>query len=103
VIVEIGVFWIDPGRAGEFDQVAADIRSAFRRGGIPGLRTFHIAPSVEDVGRWAVLVCWDSVDDHRRFVASTEGERQRDLLGRFMTVEPDVFHLSLDDVTRGVL
>ena len=103
MIVEIGVFEIDPGRAGEFDPVAADIRSAFDRGGIPGLRTFHLAPTVEDVGRWAVLVCWDSVDDHRRFVASTEGVRQRELLGRFMTADPDVFHLALDDVARGVL
>jgi heme-degrading monooxygenase HmoA len=103
VIVEIGLFRIDPRRAGEFDPVAADIRSAFERGGIPGLRTFHRAHSVEDVGRLAVLVCWESVDDHRRFVSSTEEARQRELLEGFMTIDPDFFHLALDDVAQGLL
>jgi heme-degrading monooxygenase HmoA len=102
VIVELGLFRIDQARADEFEPVAADIRGAFARGGIRGLRSFHIASAVEDVGRWAVVVGWDSIDDHRRFVASAEGERQRALLGRFVTADPEVFHLSLDGVTEGL-
>ena len=103
MIVEIGLFRIDPRRTRDFEPVAADIRSAFERGGIHGLRTFHMAPTLEDPGRWSVLVCWDSVDDHREFVSSNEGVRQRHLLDGFMTSDPDVFHLTLDDATQGVL
>jgi heme-degrading monooxygenase HmoA len=102
VIVEVGLFRIDRGRAGEFAPVADDIRAAFGRGKIPGLRSFHMAHAVEDVGRWTVLVGWDSISDHRRFVTSDEGERQRALLGSFMTETPEVLHLSLDDVTEGL-
>jgi heme-degrading monooxygenase HmoA len=102
MIVEIGMFRIDPRRAAEFEPVADDIRGAFARGGIPGLRTFHMAPTVEDVGRWAVVVGWDSVGEHEQFVASVEGQRQAGLLARFMTEQPDVFHLSLDDVEEGL-
>jgi heme-degrading monooxygenase HmoA len=102
VIVEVGLFRIDPGRADDFAPVAADIRDAFKRGGIVGLRSFHIAHAVEDAGRWTVLVGWDSISDHRQFVASDEGQRQGMLLGRFMTERPEVFHLSLDDVTEGL-
>jgi heme-degrading monooxygenase HmoA len=102
MIVEIGLFRIDPRRTGQFEPVADDIRSAFARGGIPGLRSFHMTPTVEDVGRWAVVVGWDSVEKHERFVASAEGQRQAGLLARFMTEQPDVFHLSLDDVKEGL-
>jgi heme-degrading monooxygenase HmoA len=82
VIVEVGLFCIDRGRT--------------------GVRSFHLAHAVEDVGRWAVLVGWDSIADHERFVASDEGERQRGLLGQFITETPEVFHLSLDDLTEGL-
>ena len=102
MIVEVGLFRIDRGGVAEFEPVADDIRSAFAGGGIRGLRSFHMAHAVEDAGRWAVLVGWDSIDDHERFVASAEGERQRVLLGRFMTDAPEVFHVSLDDVTEGL-
>ncbi len=102
MIVEVGLFRIDAERAGEFAPVADDIRGAFARGGIPGLRSFQLAPALEDAGRWAVLVGWDSIDDHRRFVASPEGERQRGLLGEFITGDPEVFHLALDGVTAGL-
>jgi heme-degrading monooxygenase HmoA len=102
MIVEIGLFRIDPRRVGEFAPIADDIRGAFGRGGIPGLRSFHMAPTVEDVGRWAVVVGWDSVGEHEQFVASAEGQRQVALLAQFMIEEPDVFHLSLDDVTEGL-
>jgi heme-degrading monooxygenase HmoA len=102
VIVEVGLFRIDRGRAGEFGPVVDDIRAVFARGGIPGLRFFRMAHTVEDVGHWAVLVGWDSISDHQKFVASDEGERQGALLGRFMTESPEVFHLSLDNVTEGL-
>jgi heme-degrading monooxygenase HmoA len=102
VIVEVGLFRIEPGRAPEFAPVAEDIRAAFARGGIPGLRFFRMDTAMEDAGRWAVLVGWDSVTDHRAFVASAEGKRQGMLLDRFMIDRPEVFHLSLDDVKEGL-
>lgn len=102
MIVEVGLFRIERERDGEFEPVADDIRAAFARGGIPGLRFFRLAHAIEDVGRWTVLVGWDSIDDHQTFVASHEGQRQGVLLGRFMTDSPEVFHLSLDDVTKGL-
>ena len=102
MIVEVGLFRIDPRRADEFAPVADDIRSAFAAGGIPGLRFFRMAHAVEDAGRWAVLVGWDSIDDHGRFVTSAEGARQGELLVRFMTEPPEVFHLDLDDVREGL-
>jgi heme-degrading monooxygenase HmoA len=102
VIVEVGLFRIDRARAGEFGPVADDIRGAFTRGGIPGLRFFRLAHAIEDVGRWTVLVGWDSISDHQTFVASDEGKRQGVLLGRYMTENPEIFHLSLDDVTEGL-
>jgi hypothetical protein len=61
-----------------------------------------MAYTVEDVGRWAVLVGLDSISDHQKFVASGEGERQGALLSQFMHESPGVFHLSLDDVTKGL-
>lgn len=96
--VEVGLFRIDPARAAEFAPVADDIRAAFARGGIPGLRVFHMAPANEDPGRWAVLVEWESVLDHEHFVASAEGRRQRSLLAAFLTEDAEVFHLPLDSV-----
>lgn len=102
MIVEVGLFRIDPGRTDEFAPVAADIRAAFEREEIAGLRSFHMAPAVEDPGRWAVLVAWTSIDAHRRFVESIEGRRQQGLLGSFMTGAPEVFHLELDELARGL-
>ncbi len=102
MIVEVGLFRIDRELADTFAPVADDIRSAFARGGIPGLRFFRMAHAVEDVGRWTVLVGWDAMSDHQAFVDSDEGSRQGVLLGRFMTESPEVFHLSLDDVTEGL-
>jgi heme-degrading monooxygenase HmoA len=93
VTIEVGLFRIDPARVDEFDPVAADIRAVFARGDIPGLRSFRISSAVEDPGRWVVLVEWDSIDDHGRFVDSPEGQRQRILLRRFMTEEAEVFHV----------
>lgn len=92
MIVEIGLFRIDPARSDEFAPVAEDIRGAFARGGIDGLRSFQMGHAIEDRGRWAVVVGWDSTDDHARFVASAEGERQRALLERFMMETPEVLH-----------
>lgn len=102
MIVEVGLFRIDRRRVAEFGPVADDIRNAFAGGGIGGLRSFHLAHAVEDAGRWAVLVGWDSIGDHERFVGSAEGERQRVLLGSFMTDAPEVLHFALDDVTEGL-
>ena len=85
-----------------FAPVADDVRAAFERRGIPGLRSFHMAPAAEDGGRWAVLVGWASIEDHRRFVVSDEGQRQRALLERFMTGDVEILHLSLDDVSQGL-
>lgn len=93
MIVEVGLFRIDPGRADEFAPIAQDIREAFARG-VTGVRFFEIHAALEDPGRWAVLAGWEEVADHERFVASPEGERQRELLGRFMVDAPEVFHIS---------
>lgn len=101
-MVGVGLFRIDRGRASEFGPVDDDISATFVRGGIPGLRFFRMAHTVEDVGHWAVLVGWDSMSDYQTFVASDEGERQSALLGQFMTESPEVFHLSLDDVSEGL-
>ena len=101
MIVEVGLFRIEPSRSEEFAPIADDIRRAFGPH-IPGLRSFHMASALEDPGRWTVLVAWDSVADHERFVASAEGRRQRDLLERFMIDEPEVFHVRLDDVREGL-
>ncbi len=93
MIVEVGLFRIDPQRAEEFAPVAQDIREAFARG-VNGSRFFEMHGAIEDPGRWAVLAGWEAVADHERFVASPEGERQRALLGRFMVEAPEVFHIS---------
>jgi hypothetical protein len=92
MIVEVGLFRIDPQRSSEFEGVAKDIRDVFGRG-VDGLRFFELRSAIEDRGRWAVLAGWDAVEDHRRFVGSPEGERQRDLLSGFMIGEPEVFHM----------
>jgi heme-degrading monooxygenase HmoA len=97
MIVEIGLFRIDPARLDEFEPVAQDIRDAFAQGGIPGLGSFHIAHAIEDPGRWTVLVRWGSVIDHERFVASPEGQRQRMLLAEFMTGPAEVFHIPIEN------
>ena len=102
MIIEVGLFRIDRERVDEFLPAADDIRTAFARGPIPGVHSFHMDSAVEDSGRWVVLAAWQSIGDHERFVASPEGARQRDLLSRFMIDEPEVFHLSLDAVTEGM-
>jgi heme-degrading monooxygenase HmoA len=102
MIIEVGLFRIDPTRADEFAPIADDIRKAFARHVIPGSRSFHIDHAVEDAGRWVVLAAWNSIGDHERFVWSDEGERQRALLEDFMVEPPEVFHLALDDVEAGI-
>jgi heme-degrading monooxygenase HmoA len=101
MIVEVGLFGIEPSRVEAFAPIAEDIRRAFAPG-IAGLRSFHMANALEDPGRWVVLAAWDSVDDHARFVASDEGWRQRALLERYMVDDPEVFHVDLDDVSEGL-
>jgi heme-degrading monooxygenase HmoA len=103
VIVEVGLFRIPPERTVAFEPVADDIRRAFAAGGIGGLRSFHLAAALEDPSRFTVLVAWNSVDDHRAFVASEEGVRQRGLLLDFMAGETEVFHVNLPDVERGLV
>lgn len=96
MIVEVGLFRINPSRVDEFAPVAQDIRDTFARG-ISGLRFFELSATIEDAGRWAVLAGWDAVSYHENFVGSPEGARQRDLLGRFMVGDPEVFHISATD------
>jgi heme-degrading monooxygenase HmoA len=102
LIIEVGLFRIGTASADEFAPVAESIRSAFASGVIPGLRSFHMQHAIEDTGRWTVLVGWDSVDAHERFVASEEGERQRVLIGQFSIGQTEVFHIALDDVVHGL-
>jgi heme-degrading monooxygenase HmoA len=102
VIVEVGLFRIDPVQLAEFAPVADDIRRAFAAGDIVGMRSFHMAPAIEDPGRWAVVVAWDSTESHEKFVASAEGMRQRLLLERFMTEAPEVLHYAFDGATEGL-
>lgn len=92
MIAEVGLFRIDAEDAAEFAPVAQDIRDAFARG-VEGLRFFEMRAALEDPCRWAVLAGWEALEAHERFVASAEGERQRELLGRFMISPPEVFHL----------
>ena len=101
MIVEVGLWRIDASR-GDFAPVADDIRDAFARLPIPGLRSFHMGPSVEEPARWVVVVVWDTVEDHRRFVASPEGVRQRHLLAPFMVGDSDVMHYGLTGVKEGM-
>jgi heme-degrading monooxygenase HmoA len=101
MIVEIGLWRIDAS-LGDFTPIADDIRDAFSRLPIPGLRSFHIGPSVEEPARWVVVVVWDTVEDHRTFVASPEGVRQRELLAPFIVGDPDVMHYELPGVKEGM-
>jgi quinol monooxygenase YgiN len=58
--------------------------------------------ALEDPGRWAVIVGWDSVEAHERFVASEEGQRQRQLLQDFLTGEAEVRHFEFADLSEGL-
>jgi heme-degrading monooxygenase HmoA len=97
VIIEVGTFDIDPARTAEFELVANDVRHAFATHNIPGLRSFTLSRSIGRPARYAVLVRWDSVMDHRRFTESVEGVRQRMLLERHIVGRADIDHFPLDD------
>jgi hypothetical protein len=46
MIVEVGLFRIDPARSGELAPVADDVRGALARG-VPGLRWVEMRPGLE--------------------------------------------------------
>jgi hypothetical protein len=95
MILEVGLFAIDPPRAGESAPVASDIRAAFARD-VEGPHFFELQRAIEGPGRWTVIAGLDAPDDHKRFVASHEGVRQRHLLAKLG--RPDALHLLIDRI-----
>ncbi|MCU1490995.1 MAG: Antibiotic biosynthesis monooxygenase [Acidimicrobiaceae bacterium] len=102
MIVEIGLFRVEPSSLDSFQPIAQDIRRAFAEQSIPGLGSFHMGPALEDPSRWTVIVAWQTLQDHRSFVASPEGQRQQKLLEPYMSETPEILHLSLPEVVGGL-
>ena len=91
MIREIALIEIDPAKAEAFEAAVAGVESAFRRG---GCLEFGLHRSIENPGRYRLLVGWETVEAHTvDFRGSPEFQEWRAAAGPFFVQPPQVEHL----------
>jgi quinol monooxygenase YgiN len=92
MIHEIAQIEIDPARSEQFEAAVALAEPYFRAA--PGFRSFALHRSIEHVGRYRLVIGWDSVEAHMIEFRSSPGfQAWRELAGPFFLSPPAVEHI----------
>lgn len=91
MIYEIATIQIDPALAAEFETAVGKAKPYFDAA--PGQVSFTLQKSIENPGRYLLIVGWDSVEAHMVDFRNSEGfQVWRSLVGGFFVSPPSVEH-----------
>jgi quinol monooxygenase YgiN len=91
MITEIATITIDPSRADAFEAAVAQAAPTFRTA--EGCHGMALERGIEDVGRYRLLVHWESVDHHMVTFRQSDGfQVWRTLASPFFLAPPVVEH-----------
>ncbi len=91
MIHEIATITIDPEQAADFESAVDKARPYFEAA--PGFVSFTLQKSIENAGRYLLIVGWDSVEAHMVDFRNSEGfQVWRGLVGGFFASPPAVEH-----------
>lgn len=92
MIFELAALEVNPQDAAAFERAVEQAVPHFRSA--PGCRSFRLDRSVDSLGRYTLLVGWDSVDAHMvDFRSSPAFQAWRLLAGPFFAQPPVVDHV----------
>ena len=92
MILEIATLTIRPEQAADFESAFAVAQQYIAA--VPGYREHTLNRCLEQPGRYALLVEWDSVEAHMGFRQSAEYQPWKELLHHFYDPFPEVLHYS---------
>ena len=91
MIYEIATITIDPAHAAEFEAAVGKARPYFEAAA--GYLSFTLQKSIENAGRYLLIVGWESVDAHMVDFRNSESfQIWRSLVGGFFASPPSVEH-----------
>ncbi|AOF96518.1 antibiotic biosynthesis monooxygenase family protein [Sphingobium sp. RAC03] len=91
MIHEVATIIIDPARATDFEAAVKMARPYFEEA--PGFVSFALQKSIENVGRYLLIVGWETVEAHMVDFRNADGfQAWRNLVGDFFTSPPMVEH-----------
>lgn len=98
MILEIAQFQIKTGREADFEAVCAKAAPLFQRA--KGCVGMEVQRSMENKGKFVLLVWWETVDNHMKdFRGSEDFQEWRRLIGDLLDGTPQMEHCEL--VLRG--
>lgn len=93
MIHEIATLTIDPAQADAFENAVAAARPHFEAA--EGFRSFRLQRSIENPGRYQLIVGWDSIEAHMIGFRNSDGfQTWRTLAGPFFVAPPEVEHFT---------
>jgi len=91
MIHEIATITIDSAKAAEFESAVESAKPYFESAS--GYVSFSLQKSIENAGRYLLIVGWDSVDAHMVDFRNSDGfQVWRTLVGGFFVSPPSVEH-----------
>ena len=91
MILEIAILNVIPGQAAPFERAFAEAKDIIAS--MPGFKSLELQRCVEAPNRYALLVRWETLEDHTRgFRTSPEYQRWKALLHHFYHPFPTVEH-----------
>ena len=94
MVYEIADIEVAPESAADFESAVADAAQHFRKA--DGCQSFRLERSVDQPGKYRLVVGWDSVEAHMvDFRASDGFEKWRALAGPFFLRPPVVDHVEV--------
>lgn len=91
MIHEVATITIDPARAADFEAAVRMARPYFEEAA--GFVSFALQKSIENAGRYLLIVGWETVEAHMVDFRNAEGfQAWRNLVGGFFTSPPMVEH-----------
>lgn len=91
MITEIAVIRIKAGQTGQFENAFREASRVIAAA--KGYRSHELVRSIENSGKYVLLVRWDSVESHTEgFRNSADYKKWRELIGPFFEAPPDVEH-----------
>lgn len=92
MITEIAQIEIDPARAADFEAAVSAAHAHFKDA--KGYVSFALTRSIEQPGRYRLMVGWETVDNHMVDFRNSEGfQAWRELAGPFFLSPPQVEHV----------
>ncbi|ASR50210.1 antibiotic biosynthesis monooxygenase family protein [Blastomonas fulva] len=94
MIHEIATITIDPAQAAEFESAVGKAQPHFEAA--RGFISFTLQKSIENPGRYLLIVGWESVDAHMIDFRNSEGfQTWRTLVGKYFGSPPSVEHTQI--------